>query len=136
MAVKMGLPKMMARVLICLMLTDAGRLTAAELARGLKISPASVSTAMRYLTEQGLVRRERDPQRRRDIYVIDDDVWFSSLVNGSRRTREAAVTMKEAAETFGLDTPVGRRLLASGAFLEMISLDTMASADRWRGLLP
>ncbi|MEU7895162.1 helix-turn-helix domain-containing protein [Nonomuraea sp. NPDC049152] len=136
MAVRMGMPKMMARVLISLWLTDDGRLTAAELARRLKISPASVSTAVGYLTNQGLIRRERDPQRRRDIYVMDDDAWYRSMVHSSRQTLEAAEATKKAAEAFGLYTPVGRRLLASGAFLERISLDTLASAERWRDLLP
>jgi DNA-binding transcriptional regulator GbsR (MarR family) len=136
MAVRMGLPKMMARVLICLFLTDDGRLTAAELARRLKVSPASVSTAVGYLTDQGMIRRERDPQRWRDIYVMDDDAWYRSMVHGSRQTLEAAEVTKKAAAAFGLDRPVGRRLLASGAFLERISLDTPASAERWRDLLP
>ncbi|WP_345002273.1 helix-turn-helix domain-containing protein [Nonomuraea helvata] len=73
MAVGMGLPKMMARVLIGLWLSEDGRLTAAELSRGLNVSPASISMAVGYLTQQGLIRRERDPQRRHDIYVVDDD---------------------------------------------------------------
>ncbi|MEO3867504.1 helix-turn-helix domain-containing protein [Nonomuraea sp. B12E4] len=136
MAIGMGLPKMVARVLVCLLLTDDGRLTAAGLARRLKVSPASVSTAVGYLEDQGMTRRERDPQRRRDIYVMDDDAWYRSTVIGSRQTLGAAEATKQAAEVFGPDTPVGRRLLASGAFLERISLDTLASAERWRHLLP
>ncbi|GAA3107010.1 GbsR/MarR family transcriptional regulator [Streptosporangium carneum] len=135
MAVRMGLPRMTARVLICLLLTDDGRLTAAELVRRLRVSPASVSTAVGYLTDQGVIRRERDPRRRRDIYVMDDDAWYSSAVHSSRRTLEVAEVTKRAAEDFGLDTPVGRRLFAGGAFLERISLDMLVSAERWRDLL-
>jgi DNA-binding MarR family transcriptional regulator len=136
MAVMMGLPKMVARVLFCLWLTDDGRLTAAELARRLKVSPASVSTAVGYLTDQGMIRRESDPRRRRDIYVMDDDMWYHSMVHSARQTLDAAEITKGAAEAFGLDTPVGRRLYGSGAFLERISLDSLASAERWRHLLP
>ncbi|WP_226900391.1 MarR family transcriptional regulator [Nonomuraea phyllanthi] len=47
-------------------MSEDGRLTAAELSRGLKAGPASISTAVGHLTQQGLIRRERDPQRRRD----------------------------------------------------------------------
>ncbi|TMR38253.1 helix-turn-helix domain-containing protein [Nonomuraea zeae] len=135
MAIGMGLPKMMARVLIGLWLSEDGRLAAADLSRGLNVSPASISTAVGYLTQQGLIRRERDPQRRRDIYVVDDDAWFQSTVISSRQTLAAAEVAKAAGEAIGLDTPVGRRLARGGAFLERISLDGLASAERWRDLL-
>ncbi|MEV8634211.1 helix-turn-helix domain-containing protein [Streptosporangium sp. NPDC051023] len=136
MAVGMGLPKMVARVLIGLWLSEDGRLTAAELSRALKVSPASISMAVGYLTQQGLIRRERDPRRRRDIYVVDDDAWYHSTVISSRQTLAAAEITKAAGQTLGLDTPVGRRLARGGAFLERISLDVLASAERWRDLPP
>ena len=74
-----GLPKMMARVLACLYTTDAGSLTASELVQRLQVSPASVSKAITFLESQGLVRRERD-ERRRERYVVDDDVWYQSMM--------------------------------------------------------
>ncbi|NBE98540.1 MarR family transcriptional regulator [Nonomuraea sp. KC401] len=135
-AVGMGLPKMVARVLIGLWLSEDGRLTAAELSRGLNVSPASISMAVGYLTRQGLIRRERDPQRRRDIYVVDDDAWYHSTVISARQTLAAAEITKAAGQTLGLDTPVGRRLARGGAYLERISLDALASAERWRDLPP
>ncbi|MGW4960302.1 helix-turn-helix domain-containing protein [Nonomuraea sp. NPDC004186] len=135
MAVRMGLPKMMARVLVCLWLSEDGRLTAAELTRRLKVSPASVSMAVGYLIQQGLIGRERDPRRRRDIYTVDDNSWYQSIVTSSRQTLEAAELAKAAGETFGLDTPVGRRLAKGGAYLERIGLDTLESGRRWRDLL-
>ncbi|MFI6292850.1 helix-turn-helix domain-containing protein [Nonomuraea sp. NPDC050790] len=135
-AVGMGLPKMVARVLIGLWLSEDGRLTAAELSRGLNVSPASISMAVGYLTRQGLIRRERDPRRRRDIYVVDDDAWYHSAVISSRQTLAAAEITKAAGQALGLDTPVGRRLARGGAFLERISQDALASAERWRDLSP
>jgi hypothetical protein len=53
----------------------------------------------------------------------------------SRQVLEAAQAAMAAAETFGLDAPVGQRLARVGAFLERVSLDQMESADRWRALL-
>lgn len=135
MAVRTGLPRMTARVHLDLLLSEDGRRTAAELTRRLKVSPASVSVAVNYLVQHGFVRRERDPQRRRDIYVVDDDAWYHSIVIGSRQTLEAARASMAAAETFGLDSPIGQRLAKGGAFLEWVSLDMMESADRWRALL-
>jgi predicted transcriptional regulator len=134
-AVRSGMPRMTARVHVDLLLSEDGRRTAADLARRLKVSPASVSVAVNYLVQQGFVRRERDPRRRRDIYVVDDDAWYHSIVTGGRQTLETVQATMAAAETFGLDSPVGQRLAKSGAFLERVSLDMMESADRWRALL-
>jgi predicted transcriptional regulator len=135
MAVRSGMPRMTARVHVDLLLSEDGRRTAAELTRRLKVSPASVSVAVNSLVQHGYVRRERDPQRRRDIYVVDDDAWYRSVVISSRQVLEAAQAATAAAETFGLDAPVGQRLARVGAFLERVSLDQMESADRWRALL-
>ncbi|GGU06848.1 MarR family transcriptional regulator [Streptomyces violascens] len=134
-AVRSGLPRMTARVHVDLLLSEDGRRTAAELTRRLKVSPASVSVAVNFLVQHGYVRRERDPQRRRDIYVVDDDAWYRSIVISSRLTLQSAHAAMTAAETLGLDTPVGQRLAKVGTFLERVIEDMVASADRWRGLL-
>jgi DNA-binding transcriptional ArsR family regulator len=81
-AVRAGLPRMTARVHVDLLLSEDGRRTAAELIRRLKVSPASVSVAVNFLVQHGYVRRERDPRRRRDVYVVDDDAWYHSVVVG------------------------------------------------------
>ncbi|MFF1917479.1 helix-turn-helix domain-containing protein [Streptomyces sp. NPDC058239] len=134
-AVRSGMPKMTARVHVDLLLSEDGRRTAAELTHRLKVSPASVSVAANFLVQQGYVRRERDPQRRRDIYVVDDDAWYHSIVISSRQTLESAQAAMAAAETLGPDTPVGQRLAKVGTFLERVVGDMMESADRWRTLL-
>ncbi|MFI6729644.1 helix-turn-helix domain-containing protein [Streptomyces sp. R-74717] len=135
MAVRAGLPRMTARVHVDLLLSEDGRRTAAELTRRLEVSPASVSVAVNYLVQHGYVRRERDPQRRRDVYVIDDEAWYHSVVISARQTLEAARAAMASAQTYGPDSPVGQRQARSGAFLEQVSLDTLESADRWRDLL-
>lgn len=134
-AVRSGMPRMTARVHVDLLLSEDGRRTAAELTRRLNVSPASVSVAVNFLVQHGYVRRERDPQRRRDIYVIDDDAWYHSIVVSSQQTLASAQAAMAAAETFGLDSPVGQRLSRAGTFLERVILDMRESADRWRSLL-
>ncbi len=135
MAVRSGLSRMTARVHVDLLRSEDGRRTAAELTRRLKVSPASVSVAVNHLVEHGFVRRERDPQRRRDIYVVDGEAWYHSILMSSRQTLDAAQAAIAAAERVGLDSPLGERLASGGAFLRRISLDMMESADRWRALL-
>src|SRR5262252_10496207 len=69
-----GFPPMPARVFVALLVTDSGRLTAADLAEVLRVSPAAVSGAVRYLIQVGLVHKERVPGSRRDYYRMPDDV--------------------------------------------------------------
>ena len=76
-----GVPRMPARVFAALLATDSGRLTAAELAEQLRISPAAVSGAVRYLIQVGLVTREREPGSRRDVYALHHDLWYEAIVN-------------------------------------------------------
>ena len=52
-----GTPKMMARVMASLTLSDEGSLTAADLVQRLQVSPASVSKAVAFLESQAMVRR-------------------------------------------------------------------------------
>ncbi|MEV5595637.1 MarR family transcriptional regulator [Streptomyces sp. NPDC052496] len=134
-AVRSGLPRTTARVHIDLLLSEDGRRTAAELTRRLGVSPASVSAAVNFLVEYGYVRRERDPQRRRDIYVVDDHAWYHSIVISAQSTLESARAATAAARTFGPDSPVGQRLARGGTYLERVIQDMLESAERWRTLL-
>ncbi|QGV77546.1 helix-turn-helix domain-containing protein [Streptomyces ficellus] len=134
-AVRSGMPRMTARVHVDLLLSEDGRRTAAELVRRLRVSPASVSVAVNFLVQHGFVRRERDPRRRRDVYVVDDQAWYHSVAVSARQTRDSARAAMAAAETLGPESPVGKRLLRAGMFLERVVEDMSESADRWRGLL-
>ncbi|MFI6505470.1 helix-turn-helix domain-containing protein [Nonomuraea typhae] len=135
MAVRAGMPRTAARVHHDLALSEDGRRTAAELTRRLKVSPASVSVAVNYLLQQGFVRRERDPLRRRDIYVIDDDAWYDAIMISEWQTLQTARATMAAAETYGLDSPVGQRLARAAAYLERVGLGILESAERRRTLL-
>ncbi|MFE6868838.1 helix-turn-helix domain-containing protein [Kitasatospora sp. NPDC057692] len=134
-AVRSGMPRMMARVHVDLLLSEDGRRTAAELARRLRVSPASVSVAVNSLVESGYIRRERDPQRRRDVYVHDDEAWYRSIVISSRQTLDTAHAATDLLEGWEPDSPVAQRLAKAGAFLERVIQDMLDSAERWRGLL-
>ncbi|MFC9396558.1 helix-turn-helix domain-containing protein [Streptomyces sp. NPDC057027] len=134
-AVGSGMPRMTARVHVDLLLSEDGRRTAAELTRRLKVSPASVSVAVNSLVQHGYVRRERDPQRRRDVYVVDDEAWYHSIAISARQTLASARSARAAAETLGPDSPVAQRLARAGTFLERVVEDMQQSADRWRSLL-
>lgn len=127
--VSLGMSRMTARILTCLYTTDTGSLTAAELVAWLKVSPASVSTAVGFLEGQGLLRRERG-EGRRERYVVDDDVWLHAMVETARQNRILAEAARDGVEAFGRDTPTGERLRRFGKFLGRVSDDLMASIER------
>ncbi|MGX4689072.1 helix-turn-helix domain-containing protein [Streptomyces sp. JNUCC 63] len=128
-----GTPKMMARVLACLCISNAGSLTASELVQRLQVSPASVSKAITFLESQGLVRRERDERRER--YVVDDDVWYQSMMASARGTAQVAETARQGVGILGPDTPAAARLENIARFLDFVSESITRAADQARDVL-
>lgn len=129
--VQSGLPRMAGGVLACLYVTDSGSLTSGELVQRLRVSPASISKAIGYLEEQELVRRERDPQRRAERYVIDRDIWYKAMIASARANAEIAAAARESAEILGPATPAGERLAQTADFLLQTGNDLVRSAERW-----
>ncbi|MGV9295943.1 helix-turn-helix domain-containing protein [Amycolatopsis sp. NPDC003676] len=130
MAAQTGMPSMMARVLICLFTAESGSRTATELAARLRVSPASVSKAVAWLEERGLLRRERDGRRER--YLIDDDVWQRAWLASMEGIAQWADFTRHGAELFGGDTLVGARLLETSHWLQHIRQDMIDAAGHWR----
>ncbi|OKK02579.1 MarR family transcriptional regulator [Streptomyces sp. CB03234] len=129
-----GLPKMTARVLTCLFTTDAGSLTASELVQRLQVSPASVSKAIGFLESQGLVRRERD-ERRRDRYIVDNDVWYQSTMAAARSSAQLAEIARQGVGILGPDTPAAVRLENIARFSDFISESIIRAAEQSREVL-
>ena len=129
-----GLAKMPARVLTCLFTTDSGSLTAAGLARRLQVSPASVSKAIAFLEAQSLVRRERD-ERRRDRYVVDDELFFQATIASARANDRLVETARQGVAILGPDTPAAARLEKIARFLDFISESMTRAAEQAREVL-
>lgn len=129
---QLGMPRMVGRVLACLYVTDRGSLTAAELVQRLGVSPASVSKAIGYLADQELVRRERDADAQRERYVVDDDIWYRSLLASAQRNALLAEFARDGADLLGPDTPAGARMAEGSAFLEHMGADIVRAAQRRR----
>ncbi|MBT2233593.1 helix-turn-helix domain-containing protein [Nonomuraea sp. NEAU-A123] len=118
--VGIGLPRMPARVFVCLLTSDSGSLTSAELVRRLQVSPASVSKAIGYLEEIELVRRTQDAGRR-ERYVIDDDIWLRAFKADTGAHAEVAAAARHGIEIFNAGTPAGTRLGQMAQFFTRIS---------------
>lgn len=130
--VEQGLPRMEARVLTCLYVTDSGALTAADLVERLRVSPASVSHAVAFLEQQGMLRRERVPGARRERYVIDDEIWVRSILASLRMNEALAAASRRGAEILGATTPAGARFGSSAELLALVSEAFRQVLKQWR----
>ena len=126
-----GIPPMPARVFVALLVADSGRLSAAELAGRLQVSPAAVSGGVRYLIQLGLVHKERVPGSRRDYYRMPDDVWSDMFRLRDQVMQRWAALVREGIELLGPDTPAGARLAEHATFFDFVSGEMPAVLKRW-----
>jgi len=126
-----GFPPMPARVFVALMVTDSGRLTAAELAEMLRISPAAVSGAVRYLIQLGLVHKERVPGSRRDYYRMPGNMWDDLLRMRDQVMSRWGALVREGIDLVGPDTAAGARMAEQAAFLEFATQEMAGLLTRW-----
>ncbi|MFJ5886228.1 GbsR/MarR family transcriptional regulator [Kitasatospora cineracea] len=127
-----GFPRMPARVLTALLTSDSGRLTSAELGELLRVSPAAVSGAVRYLAQVDLVSREREPGSRRDRYRVHDHVWYEATANRDRTLLRWEAGLADGVTALGEDTPAGRRLADSLEFFGFLRVELADMMQRWR----
>jgi DNA-binding transcriptional regulator GbsR (MarR family) len=126
-----GFPPMPARVFVALLVSDSGRLTAAELGDLLQISPAAVSGAVRYLSGIGLVHKERVPGSRREYYRMPGDVWHQVMLLRNQALTRWATLLKEGIDLVGADTPAGRRMAGHAGFFEFLGAEMPVIMARW-----
>ena len=124
--------RMPARVFGALLASDAGVMTSAELGEQLKISPAAVSGAVRYLSQVHMVSREREPGSRRERYRVHGDQWYEALTNREVVIKRWEEALREGVTSLGADTPAGRRLAETLAFFEFVEKEVETMMERWR----
>ncbi|MEU7514091.1 helix-turn-helix domain-containing protein [Streptomyces sp. NPDC042898] len=129
-----GLPAMMARVMAGLTLAEAGSLTAAELARHLQVSPASVSKAVAFLDSHGLIGRERG-ERRHERYTVDDEVWFRTMTATARSTAQLVETARQGVDVLGAHSRAAARLEDIARVLDFVSESLNRTAMQAREIL-
>ena len=126
-----GFPPMPARVYVALLVAESGRLSAAELAERLRVSPAAVSGAVRYLTQVGLVHKERVPGSRRDYYRTPGNIWDDLIRMRDRVMSRWAALAREGIDLVGPDTAAGARMAEQAAFLEFATREMSDLLTRW-----
>ena len=126
-----GLPRLPSRVFAALVVDDDGRMTAAELADRLQVSPAAVSGAVNFLGQIGYLHRERERGSRRDVYVVDDDAWSGALTHRDQLYAPLVTALSGALDGLGADAPAAHRLWLMREFLEFVVAEMDGLAERW-----
>ena len=126
-----GFPPMPARVFVALLIAGSGRLSAAELAERLQVSPAAVSGAVRYLIQLGLVHKERVPGSRRDYYRMPGNMWDDLIRMRDQVMSRWAALVREGIDLVGPDTAAGARMAEQAAFLEFATREMSDLLTRW-----
>jgi DNA-binding transcriptional regulator GbsR (MarR family) len=127
-----GMPRQPARVFVAILASDSGRLTTAELAETLQISPAAISNAVRYLTQTRMISRTREPGSRRDHFAVWDDNWYEMSMRRDHFLMSWLRTLREGADILGAETPAGARVAETLAFVEFLHEEMPLMLERWR----
>ena len=126
-----GLPRVPSLVFAALLVDDDGRMTSAELAEALEVSPASVSGAVNYLARVGMLRRERERGSRRDVYVVDEDAWHGAMMRRDQLYAPMIAALSSGMRLLGPDSPAHDRLLLTREFLNFLNEELADLPERW-----
>jgi DNA-binding transcriptional regulator GbsR (MarR family) len=127
-----GVPRMPARVFVALITTDSDRLSAADLAAILGVSPAAVSGAVRYLIQVGLAIGTGEPGSRRLFYSVPSDVWEQLLTMSNQQMSRWTAALRDGVDVLGRDSPAGERMSESVRYLDFVAAELPGLLARWR----
>lgn len=126
-----GMARLPARMFAALLVDDDGRMTSAELTKFLGASAAGISGAVKYLLPVGLVRREREPGSRRDVYVVDDDAWHTAMTRHDQLYGPIRAALAAGRELLGEESPADVRLDRAVQFLLFLEGELDGILARW-----
>jgi predicted transcriptional regulator len=124
-----GFPRMPARVMMALMVSENG-LTAAELAAELAISAAAVSGAVRYLQQIGFVARMPVSGSRRDRYAIVRS-WYAMTMTNLAVYQQVADAATRGAATLPPNSAARARVAEMGEFFLFIQQSLGRLMAQW-----
>lgn len=128
-----GMPRMASRVFAYVIAEDSERYTAGELATGLRVSPAAISGAVRYLVQVGLLVKGREPGARSDHYAIDDrDLWPTIFSHRMPLLERWADVAGASAAELPDGSAGAQRLRETQAFFMFMASEMHDTLARWR----
>jgi hypothetical protein len=123
---------MPARVFVTLLASETAAATAADLAERLRVSPAAISGAVRYLLQLDLISRDREPGSRRDMFRVEDDVWYHVISRRITAMTKWGDQLNVGLAAVGSGSPAADRLAEMIDFFEFIQVLVPEAMERWR----
>ena len=127
-----GFPRMPARVLSVLLVSESGQMTAAELADALQVSPAAISGAVRYLVLIHFVTRAREAGSRRDVVRVSEHNWMQATLNQDQVYARLEATLSEGVAVLGSQTAAGTRVEETRDFFAYLRRELPLILQRWQ----
>jgi hypothetical protein len=127
-----GWPRMPARMFVTLLASESGRLTAGDLADVMIVSPAAISGAVRFLTQLSLIRRHREPGSRRDVFRVEDDVWFHVIDQRLHDLTKWGDHLRIGLTAVGPDSGAGGRIGEMVDFFDFLREEMPLLMSRWQ----
>jgi DNA-binding transcriptional regulator GbsR (MarR family) len=109
-----GLPRIAGRVL-ALLLYDGQRVSFGQLATTLQVSRGSISSSVRLLEGQQLIKRVANPGDRQDYFQLVDNAFVHMVEASAARARLAAADIEESLTEIPLSETDARARVASYA---------------------
>jgi DNA-binding transcriptional regulator GbsR (MarR family) len=127
-----GLPRIAGRVL-AMLLYDGERVSFGHLAESLQVSRGSISSSVRLLESQQLIKRVAKPGDRQDYFQIVDNA-FANLVEAAvlRARRAAADIEASVAEIPRSDSGPRQRVAEFAAYYDALAEGLSATAETLR----
>lgn len=127
-----GVQRMPSRVFAALLISQQGSMTAAELAAALRVSPAAVSTAVRWLDQIGMVSRRSVPGSRREHYVVDSDSLVRLIVHDTRALSAWIAGFDKGLEVVVPGSAPAHRLTELQEFFAFLVSEMDGVLQRWQ----
>lgn len=127
-----GLPRIAGRVL-AMLLYDGERVSFGQLADALQVSRGSVSSSVRMLESQQLIKRVAKPGDRQDYFQVVDNAFANMVEAAATRVRRAAADIEESLKEIpSSETGPRGRVADYAAYYRAMGegLDTTAKALR------
>lgn len=126
-----GMPRMASRVYAAILVHERGSMTAAEVAQTLQVSPAAVSTAVRWLTQVSMVTRRTVPGSRRESYRVDSDSLIRLITHDTNALTSWVTGFARGREVVEPDSAAAGRLAELEEFFQFLIDEMDGVMERW-----
>lgn len=107
-----GLPRIAGRVL-AMLLYDGERVSFGQLAKALQVSRGSISSSVRMLESQKLIKRVANAGDRQDYFQVVDNAFANMVEASAARARLAAADIEESLKEIPMSELGARKRVAS-----------------------